>query len=151
MSKLSDVAVDAKVKLGALWIAATFCSIYSTLVRLYVPGAVERMNTVGASLSQASWMWIALPILVPITMIFLSVALPATFNRILNIVVGLLLIILLGFGRMMNSMLASLPDRTTTVPFPAREAAVALETAMAILAALVVWYAWNWPRKPNAV
>jgi len=147
MSLHVDQPIDTRVKLCALWTSIMFCSIYTALYRLYIPGALEQMRALGANPEfQTSWLLIGIPIL----MIFLSVALPAVYNRVLNIVVGVVLVLLSASKWMFVAQLSTLPNAPATSPLPIRVAANSIEAGIAVFAALVVWYAWTWPRKPNA-
>ncbi len=71
---------------------------------------------------------------IPSLMVFLSVALPARYNRILNIVVGAL------FTLLMASI-------TYSSEWYFYKLFAGIE---AVLTALVVWYAWKWPRGVSA-
>ena len=138
MSRLSDVAIDTKVKLCALWASTMFCYVYCDYFELYRPGKLESMlqGTIGSwSVTQSVLMGTSILMAVPSLMIFLSVALPARYNRVLNIVVGAFFTLLL-----------------TLIAFTAGwyfyKFFAALETG---LTALVVWYAWKWPKAEGAV
>ena len=72
---------------------------------------------------------------IPSLMIFLSIALPARSNRILNIIVGIFFTLLLAL-------------MTYAVDWYFYKFFAAIETA---LTALVVWYAWNWPKIESTV
>jgi hypothetical protein len=143
MSQLLDVAIDMKVKLCALWTSFIFCSILSEWFRLHIPGTLEKMSAIGAI---PEFRAVSILFGIPILMIFLSVALPAKYNRNLNIIVGGLIFLSLALGKVMRFMISSKFGPPTTSSIPAREAAVSLEVAIAAFAALVVWYAWKWPK-----
>jgi hypothetical protein len=148
MSPFLDGPVGTKLKLCALWTSVMFCSIYAEVYRLYIPGALERMKAFGVNQElHMLWMWIAIPIL----MIFLSVALPAKYNRALNIAIGVLIFLSVAIVKVGTLILVAKVGGPPASPSPFRDAAVLLETAIAAFAALVVWYAWKWPRTPNAV
>lgn len=138
MSQAIDAAVATKVKLCALWTSIVFCLIYTEYFRLHRPAALEQMKAFGASpeYQMAALVMVAIPIL----MIFLSAALPAKVNRILNIVLGLAFVLLWALSTLMISGLASALNVTLTL-----SAAKILQIAVAAFAALVVWYAWKWP------
>jgi len=72
--------------------------------------------------------------LVTSLMICLSILLPATINRILNIIIGFIMTLMVGFtfyiaGHYFYKMYAAVE---------------------ATLTLLIVWYAWNWPKEENA-
>jgi len=90
--ELQDTKLDVKVKLAGLWASAMFCYIYCDYFELYRPGVLSAMTsgtidpfghvTQGLLLAFGSVM------IPPSLMIFLSLALPARFNRWLNGAVG---------------------------------------------------------------
>lgn len=134
MSQLLDVSVPNKVKLCALWASTMFCYIYCDYFAFYIPGKLEsvlegRMGPLGA-VTQQVLMGTAVLMAVPSLMVFLSVALPAKPNRILNIAFG-------AFYTLLMALLAYAADWYFYKFFAAIEAA---------LTAWIVWYAWNWPR-----
>ena len=138
MASLSDQTIDTKLKLSALWASTMFCYIYCDYFELYMPGKIESMlqgvmRPLGP-VTQQVLLGTSLMMAVPSLMIFLSVALPARYNRILNIIVGAFFTVLL-------ALLAYGAAWYFYKFFAAVEAA---------LTALAVWYAWKWPRIANA-
>jgi hypothetical protein len=127
-----DIGVNPKIKLAALWTSVMFCYIYADYFGLFAPGLLWKMNQglipplgratdtvlIGASLMMA----------IPALMIFLSVALRAPVNRILNIVFGLVYSGIIGF----------------TMTGGSKHFLVygVIEIALTLL---VVYYAWTWP------
>ena len=92
MSQLSDLTIHTKLKLSALWASTMFCYIYCDYFELYVPGKLESMlqGEMGAlgAVTQEVLMGTSILMAIPSLMVFLSVALPARYNKILNIVFG---------------------------------------------------------------
>ncbi len=139
MSQLSDLTIHTKLKLSALWASTMSCYIYCDYFELYIPGKLESMlrGEMGplGTVTQGVLMGTSILMAIPSLMIFLSVALPARYNKILNIVIGALFTLLLAFfvyaaGWYFYRFFA------------------AIET---VLTALVVWYAWRWPKAESAV
>ena len=134
VSQLLDVSVPHKLKLCALWASTMFCYIYCDYFAFYIPGKLEsvlegKMGPLGA-VTQQVLMGTAVLMAIPSLMVFLSVALPAKSNRILNITLG-------AFYTLLMALLAYAADWYFYKFFAVIEAA---------LTALVFWYAWNWPR-----
>ena len=134
MASLVDAPIDIKLKLAALWAATMSCYIYCDYFALYVPGKLDgmmhgQMGPLGA-VSQGVLLGTSLLMAVPALMIFLSAALPARPNRILNIVVG-------AFYTLLLALLA------VTASWYFYKFFAALE---ALLTALAAWLAWKWPR-----
>ena len=133
MPQLSDPPINIKLRLGALWTSTMLCYIYCDYFELYVPGKLQgmldgRMAPLGAVTQQLLVATSAMMAIASL-MIFLSVALPALYNRILNIVVG-------AFFTLVLALLAY------ASPWYFYKLFAGIET---VLAALVVRYAWKWP------
>ncbi len=89
---LQDVAVDTKLKLSSLWIAATFCYAYADILAFYKPGilnaaAAGKMGPLG-DVTQGILGGVAAFMCVPAIMVVLSLTLRASVSRWLNIVFG---------------------------------------------------------------
>ncbi len=139
VSQLSDLTIHTKLKLSALWASTMFCYIYCDYFELYVPGKLEsmlqgEMGPLGA-VTQEVLMGTSILMAIPSLMVFLSVALPARYNKILNIV----------FGAFFTLLMALL---TYMAGWYFYKFFAAIET---VLTALVVWYAWKWPKADSAV
>jgi hypothetical protein len=138
VSQLSDVPIDIKVKLAALWAATMLCYIYCDYFELYMPGKLDAMmkGRLGPfDVTQGVLIGTSIMMAVPSLMVFLSVALRARSNRMLNIVVGI-------FFTLLMALLTVAADWYFYKLF------AAIETT---LTALVVWYAWTWPKAESVV
>jgi hypothetical protein len=98
---LDDFKVHTKIKLAALWASVMFCYIYADFFGLFAPGQLATMNQgLILPLGRATdgvMIFVSAMMAVPSLMIFLSVALPARPNRILNAIVGLVYTAIIGF------------------------------------------------------
>jgi len=135
-TRLEDLKIHVRFKLSAAWAAIMSCYIYGDFWGLYRPGNLKDILEGGGPLgptSQGSLVAVAVLVSVPAAMIFLSLALPATWARWLNILVstGLTAIIL-----------ATLPGAWAFYLFMS-----AVEIA---LQSGILWYAWRWPRQAGA-
>ena len=143
MSQLSDLKIHTKLRLSALWASTMFCYIYCDYFELYTPGKLESMlqGNIGppggplGSVTQGVLMGTSILMAIPSLMVFLSIALPPRANRILNIIVGIFFTLLMAL-------------MTYAVDWYFYKFFAAIETT---LTALVVWYAWNWPRNESNV
>lgn len=89
---LDELKVHTKIKLAALWVSVMFCYIYADYFGLFSPGQLAAMNQglippLGRS-TDGVMTFVSAVMAVPSLMIFLSTALPAAPNRVLNLVVG---------------------------------------------------------------
>ena len=129
-----DVKVNVRFKLAALWSSVMFFYIYGDYFELYQPGKLQNMlagNTVFGTVSQKIVLGMSVMMITPAMLPFLSLVLPARVNRWLNIVAGALytaIMILAIRGSWHFYIMFGLIEVTLT--------------------ALVIWYAWTWPKQP---
>jgi hypothetical protein len=133
---LEEFKVHTKIKLAALWASVMSCYIYGDYFGLFLPGRLEAMNRglippLGHS-TDGVMIFVSAMMAVPSMMIFLSVALPAWQNRILNLVCGALYTAIISL-----TMWAS----AHFIFYGAIEIALTL---------LVIFFAWTWPRTSSA-
>jgi hypothetical protein len=138
MNQLINSPIPTKLKLSALWASTMFCYIYCDYFELYTPGKLESMlqgdmEPLG-SVTQGVLMGLSVVMAVPSLMVFLSVALPARYNKVLNIVVG-------AFFTLLMALL------TYSAGWYFYKFFAGIET---VLTALVVRYAWRWPKAVSA-
>jgi len=134
--QLVDFKIDVKFKLSALWAAVMFCYIYGDFFMLFVPGHIESLmkgnSGVGAT-TPVKLLTFAIMMTVPSLMVFLSMALRPTINRILNILFGIL------FTAIMVLITAtSVGEWMIFYTY--------LGIIEIVLTSIIVWYAFTWPR-----
>lgn len=132
-TELEDLRVPVKLKLSALWTSVMFCYIYADYFELFKPGKLERMiagNGPFGQTTQGVLVVASLVLAIPSIMIFLSVALKATVNRRVNMIVGSLYTVIIMFTASRNWAFMRMYGVIEIV-----------------LTGLVVWYAWKWPRQ----
>ena len=132
---LEDFKINVKIKLAILWTSVMFCYIYEDYFELYVPERIERiisgeslLNT-PQKLSGASWV-----LIIPALMIFLSILLKPKLSRLFNIIFGTC------YTALMLWIASNYSDRWLTF-------AVLFAIVESIITAIIVWYAWKWPRQ----
>ena len=129
---LSDPPLPLRVKLSALWASLTFCYLYGDYFGLYKPGKLQHMldgaGPMGPA-SQSSLLFVALLLVVPGLMAFLSLALPVRLTRWLNI----------GLALFYAAFVA------ITMP-GAWWFYLACSGIEIVLCAVIAWLAWRWPR-----
>lgn len=131
---LQNSAIDIKIKLASLWAAVMCCYIYGDYFSFYVPGKLDKFLQ-GQTLLDTPVKLFAASVLmvVPSVMIFLSIALRAPINRWSNIV----------FGVFYTSIMVLIAFVSIA---PWWSFYVFLAIVESVLTALIVWYAWNWPK-----
>ena len=137
MSQLSDIKMNIKIKLSALWGSVMSCYIYCDYFEFYTPNKIEGMingTTIFGSGDQGALLGLSSIMLVTSLMICLSVLLPANINRVLNILIGFIM-------TLMQVYIAYIAGWYFYKMYAIVEATLTL---------IVVWQAWNWPKESNA-
>ncbi len=129
-----DFKINIKLKLSALWASVMFLYIYGDYFELYVPGKAEGLLNGKNILNTPYKLFFATIILtIPSLMIFLSLMIRSKWNRVLNILIGVILTLftlLVGISsfsewRIFYVMLSFLESTITLI---------------------IVWKAWYWPK-----
>lgn len=87
-----ETKISIKLKLAALWTSLMFCYVYGDFFSLFVPGRIQRLmegNSGAGETTPVTLLLYAVLLALPSLMIFLSIALKAPLNRLLNIIVGI--------------------------------------------------------------
>jgi len=131
--KLDDVPVHVRLKLSALWASVMFCYVYGDFFGLFKPGKLASMQAGQTPLGPTTrtiLLAFSIVMAIPSVMVFLSLVLKPSINRQANIILG--------------------SAYTVIIVLTMRGAwgfYLFLGFIEAALTALVVWYAWNWPRQ----
>lgn len=140
---LLDQGVPVQAKLAAAWTSFVFLYVYVDILAFYKPGVVDDIliGVVWEFDITPTWAITALTLLaIPIFMVVLSMTLPARANRITNLIVASLQVPFAAFNAM-----GQLGESWMYFYL----LGVALEL---ILLALILRYAWTWPRTaPSAI
>ena len=134
-SALEDLRMPVQVKLAAAWTSFMFLYVYVDILKLFMPGTIDDI-LVGIvwefDVSQV-FVTVALTLMaVPILMVFLSMTLPARANRLMNLIVAPIYVVVSAFNALGESW---------TYYYTL---SIGLEV---IVLALIVRYAWTWPRR----
>lgn len=130
---LEDLKVNVKIKISALWVAIMALYIYNDYFSLYKPGSIEEMmqgNMGPFPVTQMVLFSAALLMAIPAVMIFLSLVMKPRLNRIVNIILGILYVVV---------MIVSVQGEWMYYIF--------MGVVEIILTALIVWFAIKWPRQ----
>jgi len=136
MTQLSEMKINIKIKLSAIWASVTSLYIYCDYFELYTPKKIDGMlsgTTIFGAGDQGTLLSLSSIMLVTSLMICLSVLLPAKINRISNIVVGCIM-------TLMQVYIAFIAGFYFYKMYAIVEA---------ILTLVIVWSAWNWPKESN--
>jgi hypothetical protein len=136
--ELESHVVSVNVKLSLLWAALMSLFIYNDYFSLYLPGTIEmmqagRMGPLGPA-TDAVLVGVSILMAVPALMIYLSAVLPPALNRWVNGALGVVYAIV------------------TALTFPGSRPFYQMVVVLEIvLASLIVWYAFHWPRHGASV
>lgn len=135
-SMLEDRRVNVKAKLALLWVSLMFFYIYNDVFSFFQPGHVAELvegQLEGVQFTQTVLFGAAVLMAFPSFMVLLSLTLRARANRLVNIIVGILHIIVLVGTQFVGE---------GGVWFYWR----LYELLEALFLALIIWTAWKWPR-----
>jgi hypothetical protein len=130
-----DAHISVKIKLSAFWVALMLLYIYADILGFYTPGVIEKVvsgKVGGVQINEGFLFVMAIWMAIPSVMVFLSLTLKAKANRLVNIVIGVISMVVLGatfFAGEVSSRYA----------FQA--------IVEGVLIASIVWHAWKWPRQ----
>ncbi len=138
-SMLEDGKVNVKAKLALLWVALMFLYIYNDLFSFMQPGHVAELvegQLEGVQFTQTLLFGAAVLMAFPSFMVLLSVTLKARANRLVNIVVGILHVLVL-----LGTQFVGEGEGETWFYWRLYEL---LEV---LFLALIIWTAWKWPKQ----
>jgi hypothetical protein len=118
---------DVQIKLSALWVALMLTYLLGDVLRIF-SGDFKQGEIGGVQITQTMYLGIAILMVIPVIMVFLSLTLNHPANRWANIIVAVLF-----FG--LN--LIGLP----TYPSAYDKFLIIVGLAFNVLTA---WYAWRW-------
>jgi len=128
---------DWKIKIAVLWIFGIITALTTMFVMLLEPGVIEQViagELKGQEIRPEVLLVLAIIVLIPLVMAFLSLVLKNSVNRWANIIVGIAFLI---FG------LSDLPKYLAI----SSAYAVLLDLSGVAASALIVWYAWKSKQK----
>jgi hypothetical protein len=121
---------DVKIKLSALWVSLMLTYLLGDVLRIF-SGDFEAGEVGGLQVSQELYLGMAILMVIPVVMVFLSLTLKYPVNRWANIIVPIIFFV---FNLIGLPTYPSAYDKFLII--------VGLVFNM-----LTVWYAWKWPEK----
>jgi hypothetical protein len=132
---LEDVPVPVKLKLAALWTATMFLFAYGDIYTVYRAEKVREIlggEIAGIEVTQAFLIAASVYVAIPSVMVFLSLVLRPRVSRWTNLAVGAVYAL---------TIIASAIGEGWAY-------SIFLSVVEVALVLLIVWFAWNWPRRP---
>lgn len=118
---------DVQIKLSALWVALMLTYLLGDVLRIF-SGDFEAGEISGMQASQGMYLGVAILLVLPIVMVFLSLTLSNPVNRWANIILAVVLFLF---------NLVGLPT------YPSAYDKFLIIVGL-VFNALTVWYAWKW-------
>lgn len=118
--------MDPKILLSATWVVVTLIYLYGDVLRICSGDLAKSMANM--SFNQGTWLGIAILMLMPILMVFLTLVLPQPVSRWANIIVAV-------FFFLFN--LLGLPT------YPSIYDKFLLAVSL-VFNGVTIWYAWKW-------
>ena len=137
--KTARIIEDVMIKLSALWVARMLAGFLGDVLRFFEPGILEQIiagDVDGMQMTQELLLGGAIIMVLPIFMSFLSLTLKYKANRWANMGIGIFFV---GFD--LNFLISLFPMASS----PAYE--IFLGIVYLVFPALIVWYAWKWPKQ----
>jgi hypothetical protein len=118
--------MDTKILLSTTWIVVTLIYLYDDVLRICSGDLAKSMANM--HFNQFVWLGIAVLMLIPILMVFLTLVLPQSVSRWTNIIVAALFFLF---------NLVGLPT------YPSLYDKFLLAVSLGFNG-ITIWYAWNW-------
>jgi hypothetical protein len=118
---------EVQIKLSALWVALMLTYLLGDVLRIF-SGDFKAGEIGGMQISQKMYLGMAILMVIPVVMVFLSLTLNYPVNRWANIIVA---IVFFGFN------LIGLPT------YPSAYDKFLIVVGL-VFNALTIWYAWKW-------
>jgi len=135
---LENFTINVKLKLSALWIVVMFIYVYADIKVFFQPGIIDNIRSgkiAGMEINQMFLLCSAIVMAIPSFMIFLSLFLKPRFNRAINMVLGIVYTLIIISTYFLNGE-GDIWDYY-----------VLYNTIEIILTIMIVWHAFNWPKK----
>jgi hypothetical protein len=132
-TKFEPSNVNVRTKISALWASMLFVFAYVDLFSLYRPdyrADIEAGKIAGFTINQSFLLGTTVYVLIPSLMVFLALVLRPRFNRIANIMLGIVYAL---------TIIAGAIDEWNYYILGS-----VVEVA---LLATIVYYAWTWPKR----
>jgi hypothetical protein len=132
LGRFEDIQAGVRLKIASLWISMLFLFAYGDIFGFFVRGHIEEIQggrISGMEITETFLFAVSVYIAIASAMIFLTVVLRPAVNRSINIVLAALYLV---------SIAASMVGEKAYFVF--------LSILEIALLALIIWYAWTWPK-----
>ena len=132
-----------KVKIAVLWLFMAVAYSAHMALSIFEPGVIELIIDGEMQFSEGEFIFSALfAWLIPLTMAFLSVTLKDLVNRRTNLILGIVLTAV----NIFHLLFEQLAQPSFHMAQPSIHQLL-LNISTVVVTALIVWYAWRWPKQ----
>ena len=132
-----------KMRISVLWLFMAVAMSAHMALSIFEPGVIKLIATGEMEISEGEFIFSAFfAWLIPLTMAFLSTTLKDSANRLANMTLGTVFI----FGNIFHLSFEQLAEPSIHMAQPSVHQLL-LNLSTVAVAALVVWYAWRWPKQ----
>ena len=127
---------DVKIKLSALWVAGMLNGLMGGMLELFEPGVLEQIiaeEVGGIQITQEFLLLMAILMVIPPIMVFLSLTLKDSVNRWANIILGISFA-----GLSLFEIIEVLQTKPSAYYY------MVISIISILFSALIVWYAYKW-------
>ena len=130
------------MRIAVLWIFMAVAMSAHFVLSVFEPGVIEQLASGKMQIGEEMFLFMSLFWLIPLTMAYLSVTLKDLANRRANITLGILFTALNVFHLLFELMVQ---PSTHMVQWSLHQ--LLIDGSTVVVTALIVWYAWKWPRE----
>jgi len=133
-----EILEDWKIKISVLWLFGEVAWLTAMMLVLFEPGAIEQVmagEIYGMQIGPEWFLIVAITLLVPLVMAFLSLTLEGSMNRWANIIMGIVFTVL-NLGNLIEGVRGGTAGGI-----------LLMEISAVVAPALIVWYAWKSKQK----
>jgi len=132
-----------KTRIAVLWLITAVVMSAHMALSIFEPGVIELIIAGEMQLNEPAFIFSALLAwLIPLAMAFLSVTLQDLANRWANIILGIV-VTAVNISHLLFEQLAQ-PSAHMAQPSVHQ---LLLNGSTVVVTALIVWYAWRWPKQ----
>ncbi len=135
-------SVALKIRIAVLWVFTAVAMSAHFVLSVFEPGVIEQLASGKMQIGEEMFLFMSLFWLIPLTMAYLSVTLKDSANRRANITLGILFTGLNIFHSLFELMV-----QPSTHMVQASLHQLLIDGSTVVVTALIVWYAWKWPKE----
>jgi len=130
------------MRIAVLWIFMAVAMSAHVVLSVFEPGVIEQIASGKMQIGEEMFLFMTLFWMIPLTMAYLSVTLKDLANRRANITLGIVFTALNIFHLVFEFMV-----QPSIHMVQASLHQLLIDGSTVVVTALIVWYAWKWPKE----